>query len=73
MLSVFFLISFASAFLITPGIIQLYKKYGWLDDPQTHKHAKVTHKRAIPRGGGLVIFVAILFASSLLLHLMVCI
>jgi UDP-GlcNAc:undecaprenyl-phosphate GlcNAc-1-phosphate transferase len=68
MLFIFFFISFVTAFLVTPGIIKLYKKYGWLDDPQNHKHAKVTHKKAIPRGGGLVVFLAVLFTASLLIQ-----
>ncbi len=64
MLFLFFLISFAAAFLVTPGVVQLYRKYGWLDDPHNYKHVKVTHKHAIPRGGGVVIFLAIVCTAS---------
>src|SRR3989344_4774250 len=35
------------------------KKMGIVDDPATHKHPKVVHKQAVPRGGGLVIWTAV--------------
>jgi len=64
----FFGFSFLLAALITPVIIFLYKKYGWVEDPQQMKHVKVTHKQPVPRGGGIVIFLAIVIASMLFLH-----
>lgn len=56
------------AFLITPLIIRFYTKRKWLDDPQKEKHAKKTHKKAVPRGGGLVIFFSVLIAALLFLN-----
>lgn len=65
------LLSFALAALcaglITPLVIKWYTKQDWLDYPERHKHAKVLHTIAVPRGGGVVIFLAILIASFFLL------
>lgn len=32
------------------------KKTGLMDDPKTHKHPALVHKKPIPRGGGLALF-----------------
>jgi len=63
-----FLLSFGLAFGITPAIIWLYKKNDWVDDPEQLTHAKKTHTKAVPRGGGLVIFISVLIAVLLLLQ-----
>ena len=55
------------AAVLTPVVIFLYKRKGWLDDPKKQKHPKVVHKYPVPRGGGLAIFGAILIASFLYL------
>ena len=57
------IISFIISLSITPLIIKLYKKHNWLDDPAKNHHAKVTHSKSVPRGGGLVIFLAVLITS----------
>jgi len=62
-------VSFLIAFLLTPVIIKLYKKFGWLDDPGIRKHPKVVHRYPVPRGGGLVIFLAITLTSLVFLPL----
>lgn len=67
MLAFFFFIAFGLAFLITPVVIKIYTKHKWLDDPGLNKHAKVTHRLAVPRGGGLVIFGAVFLAVIMLL------
>jgi len=67
MLASFFLIAFALAFFLTPVVIRIYTKNKWLDDPDQNKHAKVTHHKAVPRGGGVVIFGAVLLSAILLL------
>ncbi len=56
------------AVLLTPAVIGLYKKYKWLDDPAKDSHAKKTHSTPVPRGGGLVIFSAILIVSAFFLN-----
>lgn len=63
-----FLITFITAFLISPLIIYLYKKNNWLDDPEKEKHAKKTHQNPVPRGGGLVIFFAVFLSSIIFLN-----
>lgn len=58
-----FFITAILAATITPGIIWWYKKNKWLDDPEKSLHAKKTHTAAVPRGGGIVIFLSIFVAS----------
>lgn len=64
-----FLVSFVSSLAITPLIIAFYKKNNWLDNPKKNKHVKKTHKKAVPRGGGLVIFFGIIVATAIFLKL----
>src|SRR3989344_2047922 len=41
-------------------IVVVYgKRLGIVDDPAKHKHPKVVHERAVPRGGGLVIWAGV--------------
>lgn len=49
--------------LITPLVIKIYKQKKWLDDPTEMVHKKKVHEKPVPRGGGIVIFSAILIAS----------
>lgn len=51
------------AFVASPLIIVFYRRFGWLDDPKKNSHVKVTHTTPVPRGGGVVIFLAVLLAS----------
>jgi UDP-GlcNAc:undecaprenyl-phosphate GlcNAc-1-phosphate transferase len=60
-----FLFSFVTACLLAPAVIAYYRSKNWVDDPETHRHAKVIHAVAVPRGGGLVVMVAILLSSVL--------
>ncbi|MFH0942746.1 MAG: MraY family glycosyltransferase [Candidatus Beckwithbacteria bacterium] len=52
---------------VTPIVILIYKKMGWLDDPKKQDHPKVVHQYPVPRGGGAVIFFSMLMASLLFL------
>jgi len=63
-----FIISSLLAALITPIVIWIYHRRGWLDDPQKEYHLKKLHTKPIPRGGGIVIFLSVLFSSALFLH-----
>jgi len=63
-----FLSSFLVALVITPLIIRFYRQHNWLDDPEKNKHVKKTHFQAVPRGGGLVIFLATLLGALLILN-----
>lgn len=51
--------------IFTPIVIKLAKKYGFVDDPKTHKHPAIIHTKPIPRAGGLPIFLSILIATLL--------
>jgi UDP-GlcNAc:undecaprenyl-phosphate/decaprenyl-phosphate GlcNAc-1-phosphate transferase len=62
------IISFLISLSLSPLIIKLYKKHHWVDDPKTNRHSKNTHIDAVPRGGGLVIFMAVLLAAIFFLN-----
>lgn len=63
-----FLISATLAAVSAPLVIAWYKRRGWLDDPKRLPHAKKTHSKPVPRGGGIVVFVGLLIASLLFLN-----
>ena len=63
-----FIITTLLAAVLTPLVIWIYTKNNWLDDPEAEKHAKKTHVHPVPRGGGIVIFIAILIASFFFLE-----
>jgi UDP-GlcNAc:undecaprenyl-phosphate/decaprenyl-phosphate GlcNAc-1-phosphate transferase len=65
---IYFLLSFLIALSITPLVIRWYRQRGWIDDPQSNNHLKVLHKKPVPRGGGLVVFLAICLPALLLLE-----
>lgn len=67
-LLIFLTITTISA-LCAPLVIKLYTKNNWLDDPQKLPHAKKTHIKPVPRGGGLVVFTGILLGSLLFLNI----
>lgn len=64
-----FLTSFLIAAFITPVVIRVYRKHGWVDDPKKSKHPKVVHTKPVPRGGGIVVFCAILIATLIFIPL----
>ena len=51
--------SWILATLITPLVILYYHKKGWLDDPKKSSEKKVIHKKVVPRGGGIPIYLGI--------------
>jgi UDP-GlcNAc:undecaprenyl-phosphate GlcNAc-1-phosphate transferase len=57
------IVSFLISLNFAPLIINFYKKHHWLDDPEQNKHAKVTHRESVPRGGGLLIFFSVLLSA----------
>ncbi len=63
-----FLAATLLAFLVTPLVIKLYRQKKWLDDPSQNTHAKKTHQKAVPRGGGLVIFITVLIGALIFLN-----
>jgi UDP-GlcNAc:undecaprenyl-phosphate GlcNAc-1-phosphate transferase len=70
LMSIFFtplIMSGLAAFVFTPLVMGIYRRMGWLDDPKKKKHAKVVHTYPVPRGGGVVIFLALMTAAILFL------
>jgi UDP-GlcNAc:undecaprenyl-phosphate GlcNAc-1-phosphate transferase len=64
-----FLLTFLSAFFITPLVIKFANIVGIVDDPKKNKHPKVIHTYPVPRGGGLVIFLVVSVSAVLFLPL----
>lgn len=62
-----FALSFFLAVFISPLVIYFYRQNAWLDDPKTNRHAKKTHQEAVPRGGGVVVFLATFLTAAMLL------
>lgn len=68
-LAVSFALAFFSSLILTQITIKLAKKYKFVDDPKSHRHPAILHKKVIPRAGGLPIFLAVVFVSLLVLPL----
>lgn len=62
-------LAFAISTITTPAIIKLAPKLGILDDPKKRIGPSVLHTKAIPRGGGIPIFFAILATTLLSISL----
>jgi len=62
------IISFLISFSLGPLVINFYQKYHWVDDPKKNHHVKVTHTKPVPRGGGILIFIAVFLSSIIFLH-----
>lgn len=62
-----FALATLAAFVFTPIVMALYRTQGWIDDPKKNLHEKVTHTHPVPRGGGLVIVLALLVTGGLFL------
>lgn len=57
------LIAFCVTVVTVPFVIRFAKKAKLMDDPKTHIHPAIIHKKPIPRAGGLPIFIGIVVAS----------
>lgn len=57
-----FLLSLSITLAVTPIVIKLALKYGFVDDPKIHKHPALLHKITVPRAGGLAIAIGIIGA-----------
>lgn len=57
------IISFISTALATPIVIPIIKKFKLIDDPKTHKHPALLHKKPVPRGGGIPLFFGVAVAG----------
>lgn len=58
-----FFLSLGITLILTPLVIPLIKKLGWVDDPKTHVHPKVIHTTVVPRGGGIPLFLGVFLTS----------
>lgn len=58
-----FIFSLITTAICIPPTIFLAKKFRLVDDPKTHKHPAILHKKPIPRAGGLPIFIGIVLSS----------
>lgn len=63
------IIAFIITAIITPICIIVIRKAGLLDDPKNHKHPGIIHKKIIPRGGGIPLFIGIVLTGILFLPL----
>ncbi len=61
------LASFIVTVIATPITIIFIKKLKIMDNPKLHKHPAVIHKKPIPRGGGIPLFIGIFIASIMFL------
>ncbi len=57
-----FSVSLLVVLIATPITILFANKYGLVDDPKTHKHPAIIHKKTLPRAGGLPIYIGILIS-----------
>lgn len=62
-----FFVSLFFSFVTTPITIFIARKINLMDNPKTHQHPAIIHKKPIPRGGGIPIFIGILVSSVLFL------
>ncbi len=56
-------VAFLVSLLSVPLVIKFAKKANLIDDPKTHKHPALLHKKPIPRAGGLAIYAGIAVAA----------
>lgn len=63
------LVSFLVVAVVTPVIINLARKLKLEDNPKKHKHPAIIHKRTVPRGGGLPIYIGIFLGILLFIPL----
>lgn len=57
------IVGFFISYISTPFIIKLANKYGFIDDPKTHKHPAIIHNQPLPRAGGLPMYIALVIGS----------
>jgi UDP-GlcNAc:undecaprenyl-phosphate GlcNAc-1-phosphate transferase len=60
-------VSFLATVIATPICLIFLKKFNIMDDPKKHKHPAIIHKKPIPRGGGIPLFIGVLVASLIFL------
>ncbi len=61
-------VSFLATVFVVPVVIRIARKLKLMDDPKTHIHPAVIHKKPIPRAGGLAIYIGMIVAASLFIE-----
>ncbi len=64
-----FIVAFLLTAIATPISLIFIKKLGLFDDPKTHKHPAMIHKKPIPRAGGIPLFIGIILTTFFFLPL----
>ncbi len=64
-----FLISFVLSVVLIPVNMVFARKFGLVDDPKKRTHPAILHKIAVPRAGGLAIYLAVVLTVFLTLGL----
>ena len=62
--------AFVFTVVATPISLIFIKKWKIVDDPKTHKHPAIIHKKPIPRAGGIPLFIGVLLASLIFIPVM---
>jgi len=62
-----FLVSFLLTLICVPISLFFLRKYKIIDDPKKHKHPAILHKKPVPRGGGIPLFIGIFITSLIFL------
>jgi UDP-GlcNAc:undecaprenyl-phosphate/decaprenyl-phosphate GlcNAc-1-phosphate transferase len=60
---VLFVLSMCASLMLTPVVSRVSERFGWLDSPRDGRRM---HQNPVPRLGGVVIFLAVLFALATL-------
>lgn len=60
---ILFIVPFVICVASVPFVISFAKKYKLVDDPKTHKHPAIIHKKPTPRAGGLPILIAVVISA----------
>ena len=58
-----FIMAMCSSMMLTPIVRRISERFGWLDDPLDERRL---HKKAVPRLGGIAIFVTVLVSLAAL-------
>lgn len=61
------IVAFLATVIATPISLFFLKKYNVVDDPKKHKHPAILHKKPVPRGGGIPLFIGVLIAGIIFL------
>lgn len=64
-----FIVSFLATVIATPICLVFIKKFGLFDDPKKRSHPATLHKKPVPRGGGIPLFLGAFLSALFVLPL----